>query len=139
MAFRHFGNVAGGGVINSILYTALGLLSTALIGMLSKTVAVPLILLALAVLLFMRGINKGKLLFKILGICMGILSLVGLLEYTGLMKDIPIFQYGIPAVLSLYFDLFSGFVQAFVFSLLSMVYIAAACPPPVTEETNVKK
>jgi F0F1-type ATP synthase membrane subunit a len=117
----------------------LGLLSTALIGMLSKTVAVPLILLALAVLLFMRGINKGKLLFKILGICMGILSLVGLLEYTGLMKDIPIFQYGIPAVLSLYFDLFSGFVQAFVFSLLSMVYIAAACPPPVTEETNVKK
>jgi len=42
-------------------------------------------------------------------------------------------------VLSLYFDLFSGFVQAFVFSLLSMVYIASACPPPVTEETNVKK
>jgi len=70
---------------------------------------------------------------------MCVLSLVGILEYTGVMTDIPIFQYGIPAVLSLYFDLFSGFVQAFVFSLLSMVYIASACPPPVTEETNVKK
>lgn len=136
MAFRHFGNVAGGGVINSILYTALGLLSTALVGVLSKTVVVPIVLILLSVLLLLRGFKKGKLLFKILGIVMGVLSLVGLLEYTGLMNGIPIFQYGIPAVLSLYFDLFSGFVQAFVFSLLSMVYIAAACPPPITEEIN---
>ena len=35
---------------------------------------------------------------------------------------------GIPAVLSLYFDLFSAFVQALVFSLLTMVYIAGSCP-----------
>lgn len=42
----------------------------------------------------------------------------------------PIFQIGIPAVLSIYFDLFSGFVQAFVFCLLTMVYVGAACPPP---------
>ena len=31
---------------------------------------------------------------------------------------------------SVYFDIFSGFVQALVFTLLSMVYIAGACPPP---------
>ena len=43
---------------------------------------------------------------------------------------LPIFQVGIPAFLSIYFDLFSGFVQAFVFSLLTMVYVGAACPPP---------
>ena len=42
----------------------------------------------------------------------------------------PIFTAGIPAFLSLYFDLFSGFVQAFVFSLLTMIYVGAACPPP---------
>ena len=42
----------------------------------------------------------------------------------------PIFQIGIPAFLSIYFDLFSGFVQAFVFSLLTMVYVGGACPPP---------
>ena len=33
-------------------------------------------------------------------------------------------------LLILYFDLFSGFVQALVFSLLSMVYIAGSCPEP---------
>ena len=45
----------------------------------------------------------------------------------------PIFQAGIPAVLSLYFDIFSGFIQSFVFSLLTMVYVGAACPPPPEE------
>lgn len=33
---------------------------------------------------------------------------------------------GIPAVLSLYFDLFSGFMQAFIFIMLTMVYITNA-------------
>ena len=42
----------------------------------------------------------------------------------------PIFQIGIPAFLSIYFDLFSGYVQSFVFALLTMVYVGAACPPP---------
>lgn len=39
----------------------------------------------------------------------------------GMIGTIPFFQTGIPAVLSIYFDLFSGFVQAFVFCLLTMV------------------
>ena len=138
MAFRHFGNVAGGGVINSILYTALGLLSTAVIGFLSETFIVPLAMIGLSALLILQGVKKNKLLFKILGGIACGLGLVGLLQYTGLLKDVPIFQYGIPAVLSVYFDLFSGFVQAFVFSLLSMVYIAGACPPPETQEKESK-
>ena len=133
-AFRHFGNVAGGSVINSILYTALGLLSTAVIGVLSKTIVVPIILMAIAVVLILLGKKKGKLFPKILGAACGVLGLLGVLQFTGIAKDIPIFQYGIPAVLSVYFDLFSGFVQAFVFSLLSMVYISGACPPPQTNE-----
>ena len=37
-------------------------------------------------------------------------------------------SFGIPAVLSCYFDLFSGFVQAYVFTLLTMVYISNSCP-----------
>ena len=134
MAFRHFGNVAGGGVINSILYTALGLLSTAVIGVLSKTVVVPIVLIAVAVILILLGKKKWKLFPLILGAACGVLGILGILQFTGIAKDIPIFQYGIPAVLSVYFDLFSGFVQAFVFSLLSMVYIAGACPPPQTNE-----
>lgn len=37
--------------------------------------------------------------------------------------SIPIFSVGIPAILSLYFDLFSGVVQAYVFIMLTMVYV----------------
>ena len=44
-------------------------------------------------------------------------------------SSIPIFQVGVPAVLSLYFDFFSGAIQALVFCMLSMVYIGAANPP----------
>ena len=85
MAFRHFGNVAGGSVLTALIYSALALLTNLLFGWLPDAV----------------------------------------LTYFP-----PIFQIGIPAFLSIYFDLFSGFVQALVFSLLTMVYVGAACPPP---------
>ena len=134
MAFRHFGNVAGGGVITAILYTALGLLSSAVIGLVSGTVVIPVVVMVLGVALFIWGCKKKKTGRRILGIVFVVIGLLGLLQYTGILTDVPIFQFGIPAVLSVYFDLFSGFVQAFVFSLLSMVYIAGACPPPEEAE-----
>lgn len=132
MAFRHFGNVAGGSIITMIIYTALSLLSTAIIGLVAKTVVLPIILLALAVFLLVQGGRKRKLVMRILGVVAAVLGALGLLTHLNLLGgiEIPILQLGIPAVLSVYFDLFSGFVQAFVFSLLSMVYIAGACPPP---------
>ena len=43
-----------------------------------------------------------------------------------LLGSIPILQVGVPAVLSVYFDLFSSFMQAFIFCMLTMMYIAAA-------------
>ena len=46
------------------------------------------------------------------------------------ISSIPIFQVGIPAILSIYFDLFTGCIQALVFCMLTMVYVGAACPPP---------
>ncbi len=129
MAFRHFGNVAGGGVITGILYTALAGLSTALLSFISKSILMPIALLVLgAVLLW-----KKKRIFAAI---LGILGLLGILQYTGLVSDIPIFQFGIPAVLSVYFDLFSAFVQALVFSLLTMVYVAGACPEPNQQENQ---
>ena len=42
----------------------------------------------------------------------------------GLLGEIPFLQIGIPAVLSLYFDIFSGCLQAFIFAMLTMLYIA---------------
>lgn len=41
-------------------------------------------------------------------------------------EKLPILQLGIPAVLSLYFDVFSGVLQAFIFCMLTMLYIASA-------------
>ena len=44
----------------------------------------------------------------------------------GILGKIPFLQVGIPAVLSIYFDLFSSCMQAFIFSMLTMLYIANA-------------
>ena len=84
LAFRHFGNVAGGGVLTALIYAALAGLSQTLFVWLPETI-------------------------------------LGFIP--------PVLQVGIPAFLSIYFDLFSGFVQALVFSLLTMVYVGGACPP----------
>lgn len=137
MAFRHFGNVAGGSIITMIVYTALALASNALIGLIGSSIVMPILLLGVAVWLWILGTQKKKMLQKIFAVVFAVLGLLGLLTYLELLGgvQIPILQLGIPAVLSVYFDLFSGFVQAFVFSLLSMVYIAGACPPPEAEET----
>lgn len=134
MAFRHFGNVAGGGVITSILYTALATLSALILNLIASSgVAVAIVLFAVGVGLFILGMKKQKLGLKILSIVFAVLGILGAMQAQGILSDVPIFQFGIPAVLSIYFDVFSGFVQALVFSLLSMVYIASACPDP--EET----
>ena len=83
LAFRHFGNVAGGGVLTTLIYGSLSALSAIVFGWLP-----------------------------------------------GLLSEIPFFTAGIPAFLSIYFDLFSGFVQALVFCLLTMVYVGTVNPPP---------
>ncbi len=44
----------------------------------------------------------------------------------GFLADIPIFQVGIPAVLSIYFDVFSGLLQAYIFAMLTMLYVSGA-------------
>ena len=79
MAFRHFGNIASGTVITTLVYAALAALSSAVFQWLP-----------------------------------------------GALSQIPILQVGIPAVLSIYFDLFSSCLQAFIFCMLTMMYIGAA-------------
>ena len=52
----------------------------------------------------------------------------------GLLSEIPFLQIGVPAVLSVYFDLFSGCLQAFIFAMLTMLYVSTGAPeelPPV--------
>lgn len=78
MAFRHFGNIASGIVITTLIYGALASASSALLG------NIPII------------------------------------------GSIPFLQAGLPAVLSLYFDVFTSFLQAYIISMLTMVYVGGA-------------
>ena len=55
----------------------------------------------------------------IFGIIMAVLGIFGGLQALGILSGVPVFAFGIPAVLSVYFDLFSGFVQALVFTILT--------------------
>ena len=53
----------------------------------------------------------------------------GLTGLSHLIKlQVPVLTIGIPAVLSLYFDLFSDFMQAFIFIMLTMVFVSNAAP-----------
>ena len=83
MACRHFGNILSGMVIDTLIYAALGVASSALFGLLPGVV--------------------GNVLSKI-----------------------PILSVGIPAITGVYFDWFSGCMQAFIFCMLTVMYIANA-------------
>ena len=138
MAFRHFGNVAGGGVITSILYTALSMVSSLVLNAIAGSGRIVCaVMLVLGALLLVVWKKKGKLGILILAVLTLVLGFFGLLQALDILSGVPVLAFGIPAVLSCYFDLFSGFVQALVFSLLTMVYIAGSCPPP--EEQNAEQ
>lgn len=136
MSFRHFSNVSVGGIISAIIYAALTLLSTVIVGLVSAAGWLMAIVLVAAGLLmfFLWARRKKKLMAYILAIVTFAVGVFGLLEVLGIISDVPIFTLGIPAVLSVYFDFFSGFIQALVFTLLSMVYIAGSLPEPKGSE-----
>ncbi len=80
MSFRHFGNIAAGMVITSLLYGALASLSAVILQFIPNA----------------------------------------------FLSSIPVFQLGLPAILSVYFDLFSSFLQAYIITMLTMVFVASA-------------
>ena len=142
MAFRHFGNVAGGGVITSILYIALSGASAALLRLVASSgyIAGGALLVAGAGLIWLykkrSAYNAVKLKkerkpaarYLILGCACAVIGVFGLLQAAGALSGVPVLALGIPALFSCYFDLFSGFVQAYVFTLLTMVYISNSLP-----------
>ena len=204
LAFRHFGNIAGGSVITTMIYWALSGASAALFRLAAGSgISVTLILIAAGIILLFAVKPKGdkvRIAVKAVGAMCGILGILSFaqvlsgmisLQYpalspalctvlyfaglfiilfgTGLImfgkfkghkavgiitltaglaliivilggpSEVPVLAFGIPAVLSLYFDVFSGIMQAFVFSLLSMIYISNACPPPEERIVRGKK
>lgn len=57
----------------------------------------------------------------------------------GVLGQFPFLQVGLPAILSLYFDIFSGLMQAFIFAMLTMLYIATGFSEEDYERRKAKR
>jgi len=57
----------------------------------------------------------------------------------GILGEIPFLRIGIPAILSMYFDVFSGALQAFIFAMLTMLNISNGFPEEDYERRMAKR
>ena len=74
------------------------------------------------------NVMSGMVISVLIAYALRTLSSMVLGWLPGALGQIPFLQVGIPAVLSLYFDIFSGLMQAFIFAMLTMMNISAAVP-----------
>ena len=56
----------------------------------------------------------------------------------GILGD-TILQIGLPAILSIYFDVFSSCLQAYIFAMLTMLYVAGGFPRDAYEALKAKR
>ena len=85
------------------------------------------------------NVLSGSVISALLCSALGGLSASLLSRLPGFLADIPILQVGIPAVLSVYLDIFSGCLQAFIFAMLTMLYIAGGFPAEEYEKRKARK
>ena len=57
----------------------------------------------------------------------------------GVLNGVPFLQIGLPGILSLYFDVFSSCIQAYIFAMLTMLNISGAMPFEEYEKRMRKK
>ncbi len=85
------------------------------------------------------NVLSGAVISVLLGTALGSLSSMLLKWLPGFLADFPLFQVGIPAVLSIYFDVFSGILQAFIFAMLTMLYVSGGLNIDEYEKRKLKK
>ena len=74
------------------------------------------------------NVMSGMVISALVGYGLRSLSAMVLGGLPGILGSIPLLQVGLPAVLSLYFDIFSGCMQAFIFAMLTMMFVSTAGP-----------
>ena len=74
------------------------------------------------------NILSGAVISALIGSALTGLSRSLLSWLPGVFADMPLLRVGLPAVLSIYFDVFSGVMQAFIFAMLTMLNVAGAVP-----------
>lgn len=72
------------------------------------------------------NVLSGTVISTLIYAAMASLSTALLGWLPGFLGKIPFFQIGLPAILSVYFDIFSSCMQAFIFAMLTMLYISSA-------------
>ena len=82
------------------------------------------------------NVLSGAVISALIGPALGGLSKLVLGWLPGVLGEIPFLRIGLPAVLSIYFDVFSGLMQAFIFAMLTMLNVSGAVP---WDEWNARK
>ena len=85
------------------------------------------------------NVLSGSVISVLLASALGGLSAKLLAFLPGFLADIPLFQIGLPAVLSIYFDVFSGCLQAFIFAMLTMLNISGAFDIELYKQRKLKR
>ncbi len=85
------------------------------------------------------NVLSGTVISVLIGSGLAGISSVILGWLPGFLADIPLLQVGLPAILSIYFDVFSGCLQAFIFAMLTMVYVAGGFSQDEYEKRKLKK
>jgi len=85
------------------------------------------------------NVLSGSVISVLLGTALAGLSSMVLGALPGFLADIPLFQMGIPAVLSIYFDVFSGCLQAYIFAMLTMLNVSGGFDIETYEKRKAKK
>ena len=82
------------------------------------------------------NVLSGSVIAALIGSALTGLSKSLLSWLPGVLSDMPLLRVGLPAVLSIYFDVVSGLMQAFIFAILTMLNIAEAVP---WDDWNVRR
>jgi F-type H+-transporting ATPase subunit a len=85
------------------------------------------------------NILSGSIVAVLMGTLLQNLSARFLGWLPGFLGDIPFLQIGIPALLSVYFDLFGACLQAYIFAVLTMLYVSGGFPMDEYEKRKLRK
>ena len=85
------------------------------------------------------NILSGAVISTLVGTALAGLSHMILHGLPGWLGYLPFLRIGIPALMSIYFDLFSGALQAFIFCMLTMTNVSGSFPEAEYEEKKAKK
>ena len=85
------------------------------------------------------NILSGSIISVLIAAALGGLSNLVLGWLPGILGEFPFLRIGIPGVLSLYFDIFSGGLQAFIFATLTMMYVSGGFPQSEYEARKAKR